>query len=105
MSDVDKLIENPESVKNKIDYDEQMKVIREQMVKKFSEYRTTINYMACDAPITILGLPKATEKILLDFGLLRVYDLFDRDFTEIKGLNAVRIGNLTSCLDKFFSML
>lgn len=99
------LIENIEEVNNKIENEQQMKKIREEVLKKFENYRKTLNYMAADAPIGILCLPKKVENILLDNGLLRIYDLFDCDFTKIKGLGISRIGDLTSCLDKFFSML
>ncbi len=105
MSDVNKLIENPETVKQNFEYEEKMKKIREEVVKKFTEYRTTMNYMASDAPITILCLSKQIENALITHGCLRIYDLFDLDFTEVKGLGIRRIGVLTSSLDKFFSML
>jgi hypothetical protein len=105
MSNENKLIENPESVKKNFEYEENIKKIKEEISKKFSEYRTTLNYMAADAPIGILCLPKAIEISLINHGCLRIYDLFDLDFVEVKGLGVRRIGELTACLDKFFSML
>lgn len=105
MSDNDKLLESPEELKKKIEYDEQMRKIHEEVVKKINDYRNTMNYMAADAPIEVLCLPKSIEKLLFDSGLLRIYDLFDRDFTKIKGLDIVRTRELTTSLDKFFSML
>ena len=99
------LNDNVETVNNNFEYDMQMKKIREAVAKKFEEYIKTISYMAADAPIGVLCLPEVIEKALRDHGLLRVYDLFDCDFTEVKGLGVVRIGQLTTCLDKFFSML
>ena len=105
MSDVNKLIENPETVKLNFEYEEKLRKIREEVSKKFTEYRTTLNYMAADAPISILCLPPAIESALSAHGCLRIYDLFDLDFTKIKGLGVVRIRELTSSLDKFFSML
>ena len=42
---------------------------------------------------------------LINHGCNRIYDLFDCDFTKIKGLGVSRIRDLTACLDKFFSML
>lgn len=99
-------IENvKENVKENIEIDEEIKKIKRELFKKFEEYKKTINYMATDAPIEILCLPKKIEKILLDQGFLRVYDLFDVDFVKIKGLGKSRIRDLTSCLDQFFSML
>ena len=89
-----------------IKFEEDLKLqrIKEELVKSFAMYRKTLNFMAADAPMGVLCLPKSTETILAREGLHRVYDLFDRDLTEIKGLGAVRIGDLTSRLDKFFTM-
>lgn len=97
-------MDNIESVNNNIEKDMQLLKIKEEVLKKLSEYRTTLMYMASDAPISILCLPKVTENILLSNGFLRVYDLFNRDFVEIKGLGTTRIRDLTSRLDQFFSM-
>lgn len=105
MSDDNKLIETIDSVKNNLEYEEKMRILREQVSKKFNEYRTTLNYMAADAPIGTLCLPPVIENALLAHGCLRIYDLFDLDFTEVKGLGVRRVGELTSSLDKFFSML
>lgn len=105
MLDNDKIIENPESVKNNLEYNETMKKIREELIKRFSDYRKTMDKMTTDAPIAILCLPKAIETCLFDHGCRRIYDLFDVDFTEVKGLGVRRIGDLTASLDKFFSML
>lgn len=101
----DKLIEDPDIVNNKIEYDRQMKEIQEQIVKKFKDYRNTINYMAADAPIETLCLAPAIEKALLDHGLLRIYDLLDCDLTKVKRLGVRRIDLLTTSLNQFFSML
>lgn len=99
-------------VKTSLDYVEKhfeseldMKKLREELLKCYSDYQKTISYMVADAPIEALCLPKATENILLSNGLLRVYDLFNMDFTKIKGLGSVRIRDLTSRLEQFFSML
>lgn len=89
---------------NKIEYDMQMKKIKENLLKSLQDYRKTMKYMVSDAPIAILCLPKGIEKILLDNGFLRVYDLFDRDFTEVKGLGIVCAGKITTCLNQFVSM-
>jgi hypothetical protein len=105
MSNSNKLIESEESVKNNLEYDQQMRKIKEEVLKKFEDYRKTLNYMAADAPIGILCLKPEVEKILLAHGLLRIYDLFDCDFTKIKGFGVVRIRYLTSCLDQLFSMM
>lgn len=79
--------------------------LKKELAKKFDEYQTTIKYMLADAPIEVLCLPKTIEKILLDQGFLRIYDLFNVDLVEIKGIGVTRVQQLTTCLDKFFSML
>lgn len=78
--------------------------INEELLKGLTNYRNTLSYMAGDAPIGVLCLPKTIEKILLRNGCLRVYDLFDCDFAKIKGLGKVRIRNLTSSLNEFLSI-
>lgn len=104
MFNENKLIENIENVKNNLEYDQQMKKIREEVKERFKFYEKTLKYMASDAPLGILCLPTAIEKALIAHGCLRVYDLFDLDFTEVKGLGTIRIGHLTACLDQFFAM-
>lgn len=105
MSDNDNVKENLENVNNNFEYDLKMQKLKEEVLKKFDDYRNTLNYMACDAPIGILCLPPVIEKILLDHGCLRIYDLIDLDFVKIKGIGVSRIKDLTSRLDQFFSML
>mgnify|MGYP001601849653 FL=1 len=97
--------DDTQSVNNNIEYDFKMQKIREEVLKKFSEYSRTLNFMMADAPISILCLSKAIETSLTNHGCLRVYDLFDCDFTKVKGLGEVRIRDLTTSLDKFLSML
>jgi pyruvate/oxaloacetate carboxyltransferase len=94
-----------ENLKQDIEKEELLKKVREEVLKRLGEYRKSISYLACDAPISVLCLPKSIENILTDQGWLRVYDLFDRDFTKIEGLTEVRLRNLTARLDQFFSML
>ena len=94
-----------EDVNNNFEQDLQIKKIREELLKKFDDYRITINYMAADAPIAILCLPSTTEKILIANGFVRVYDIFNVDFTKIKGLGIVRIRDLTTRINQFLSML
>lgn len=99
------LMDNVENVNNNLEQDLKMKELRDQVLKKFDDYRITLNYMAADAPIGVLCLPTATEKILIDNGFLRIYDVFNVDLTKIKGLGVVRIRDLTSRIDQFLSML
>jgi hypothetical protein len=94
-----------ENLEKNIEQEELLKKVREEVLKRLGEYRKSISYLACDAPISVLCLPKTIENILIDQGWLRIYDLFDRDFTEIEGLTDVRLRNLTARLDQFFSML
>lgn len=105
MSTRENVKENIESVKDNIEYEMQLKKIKEEVVKKLEDYRKTINFMAADAPLGVLCLPKVIETALLGHGCLRIYDLFNLDFTEVKGLGVTRIRDLTSRLDEFFSML
>lgn len=98
-------MENTDNLNNSFQYDLEMKKFKEELSKRFSEYQQTMKFMAADAPIEVLCLPSQTQKILLDQGFLRVYDLFDVDFVKIKGFGAVRVGQLTTCLDQFLSML
>jgi len=97
--------ESIDNVNKNIEYDLEMKKIRKEVVKRFGDYRVTINFMAADAPIAILCLPSATETILVGAGFLRVYDLFNVDFTKVKGLGVIRIRDLATRLDQFLSML
>lgn len=87
------------------EHEKMIEKLREELFQKFQDYKTTLNYMATDAPIEILCLPTSIEKALLEHGLIRIYDLFDVDFTKVKGLGVTRIRHLTTCLDQFFSML
>ena len=105
MDDNINLKESINNVNNNFEKDLEMAKLKEELRKKFDDYQTTMKFMLADAPIEILCLEHKLEKILLDNGFLRIYDIFDVDFTKIKGLGAIRIRNLTSSLDKFFSML
>lgn len=78
--------------------------IKKKLLGSFENYKRTMLYMSCDAPIEILCLPKAIETILVNDGVSRVYDLLDRDLTKIKGLGDIRRGELASRLNKFISM-
>lgn len=93
-----------EGVNENIEKDMMMQKIREELIKKLSEYRNTINHLAADAPISALCLPKKVEKCLLDYGLLRIYDLFNCDFAKIEGLDDVMRSNLTARFNEFFSV-
>lgn len=105
MSDIDSLKENLENVNSKFEFDIDMEKLKKELIKKFSDYQQTMKFLTADAPIQVLCLPVRVQKILLDNGFLRVYDIFDVDFTKIKGLTASNIRDLTTCIDQFFSML
>ena len=113
MNDNDNVKENFENVKDffekltttELVVDLDMAKLKADLKEKFKNYEKTIKYMLADAPIQVLCLPTAIENILLDNGFLRVYDLFDANFVEIKGLGVARIRHLTACFDKFISML
>lgn len=88
-----------------IEYEMHLERVKNEVLKKFEDYRMTMKFLAADAPIAVLCLNPEIEKILSDHGFLRIYDLFDVDFVKIKGLGVARIRHLTTSLDKFFSML
>lgn len=104
MDDNPNVKENVDNV-NSLETELYMKKLKDELRKSFQNYEQTIKFMLADAPIEVLCLPSATEKLLLDNGLLRVYDLFDLDLVKIKGLGIARTRHVTSCLDKFLSML
>lgn len=84
------------------------KSIANKINKEFAEsverYHKNIYYMSADVPIEVLCLPKVIENILINEGWLRVYDLFNRDFTKIKGFGVTRIRDLTTRLDQFIAI-
>ncbi len=102
---LDNVTDSPQSVNSNFEYDMKMQKMREELAKGFAEYRNSISFMVADAPISVLCLTPVIENALLDHGFLRVYDLFNRDFTKVKGLGATRIRELTASLDKFLAML
>lgn len=72
--------------------------------KDLAHWRKLLAYMGANVPIQVLCLPKPIEKSLLSCGILRVYDLIDRDLTEIKGIGVARADLLASRLDEFFTV-
>lgn len=109
MDDINNVKENFEIVKENIEKnfenDLDMVKLKQELRKKFSEYQTTMKFMLADAPIEVLCLDPKIEKILTDQGFLRIYDLFNVDLVEIKGIGVVRVKQLAARLDQFFSML
>jgi|SRR5579863_444753 len=105
MDDLNELTSTLERSVSHLEYDMQVKKIKEELIKKFTDYQKTILYLSADAPITILNLPKSIENSLMIHGCLRVYDIIDLDFTKVKGLGTVRIRELTTRLNEFLSML
>lgn len=76
----------------------------EEFKKNLGHYRNVLSYMGANVPIEVLCLPKVIENALLKDGCLRVYDLINRDLTEIKGIGRDRLALLTSRLDEFFTI-
>ena len=74
------------------------------MKKSLAHYRQILSYMGANVPIQVLCLPKVIEKTLTAEGIVRVYDLINRDLTEIKGLGQARLDLLASRLDQFFTV-
>lgn len=78
--------------------------VRKKTLDSYKNYRNMMHYLSADAPIGVLCLPKSTENLLINNGFLRVYDIFDRDLTEIKGLTNTGIDLITARLNNFLSM-
>ena len=79
-------------------------IIKKSLLEFCENYKKTISYMYADVPIGVLCLSKTIETILLRNGIVRVYDLIDRDLTKIKGIGHRRVRDLTASLDKFLSV-
>lgn len=77
---------------------------QEKLQEDLSHYRRTMYFLGANVPIGVLCLPKVIESALIDDGCLRVYDLINRDLTEIKGIGRSRLSLLTSRLDEFLSI-
>ena len=78
--------------------------IIEESKKNLAHYRNVLQFMGANIPIQALCLPKPIENALLRADCLRVYDLINRDFTEIKGIGRDRADILASRLDEFFTV-
>jgi len=76
----------------------------DEIQKNLAHYRQVIGYMSANVPLGVLCLPKKLEKVLSSDGCIRVYDLINRDLTEIKGIGEKSISLLTSRLDEFFTI-
>lgn len=98
-------LNNIDNVESNFEQDIKMEQLRKELAKKFDEYRLTVSFMAADAPLEVLCLPPVIENALLTHGCLRIYDLFNCNFVEVKGLGARRIRYLTTRLNEFLSML
>lgn len=105
MDDINNVKETFGNINNNFEHDLDMAKLKQELKKKFDDYQTTMKFMLADAPIQILCLNPRVETILLDEGFLRIYDLFNADLVKVKGLGIVRIKELTTRLDQFFSML
>jgi hypothetical protein len=103
--DDNNLKEKFENINNNFEHDIDMAKLKQELKQKFDDYQNTMKFMLADAPIEVLCLNLKIQTILLDEGFLRIYDLFDVDLIKVKGLGVVRIKELTTRLDQFFSML
>lgn len=104
MNTLENVKEKFEKVNSNFEKEQQLELLRKELKERFLSYNKTMTYLAADAPISILCLDTATERLLLKGGCTRVYDLFNMDFTKIKGLGVVRVRDLTARLDQFVSM-
>ena len=78
--------------------------IKEEVLKKLVEYNNTMQFMATDAPIEVLCLPKQIERALLNAGITRIFELLNCNLREIKGLGVARVNRLTASLNEFIAM-
>lgn len=78
-----------------------VKQINKKLLESLANYKKITSLMAADIPIQALCLDKPIEKILLNNGFLRVYDILNMDLTKIKGLGKIRIRQLTARLNEF----
>lgn len=78
--------------------------INKKLLESLQNYKDIVKYMGGDMPIGCLCLPAKYEKKLLENGILRVYDLFNRDLAKIKGVGKVGVGYLTASLNQFIFM-
>ena len=84
--------------------DEQKQKVNEELKKALGVYRSNIMMMSLDVPISALCLSKKVEQILARHNVHRLYDLINRDLTEIEGISSDTARNLTTSLDQFLSM-
>lgn len=80
-----------------------VKKINKKLTESLNNYRKFVSYMSGDMPIEAMCLPKPIEKALRNAGIMRVYDLFDRDLTKIKGIGKIRSRDLNASLEQFIS--
>lgn len=78
--------------------------INKKLLQSLENYNKMLVHSMTDIPLGCLCLDHKTEEILLKNGFRRVFDLIDVDLTEIKGLGKIRIGKITTSLDKFLTM-
>lgn len=97
--------ENIENVKENIEYEMKMQKLKEDLVKSFESYNSTLKYLAADAPIETLCLPASLVDILIGNGILRIYDVFNMDLAKIKGIGPIRLRQLTTSVNQFLSMI
>ncbi len=76
----------------------------DELAKSVIRYRDIMEKLEADLPLQCLCLPKSIEKILLDMGCLRIYDVVGLDLTKIKGIGDRRRAILSACLNQFLSM-
>lgn len=84
--------------------EEPKKDSKQKLDEDLRHYRTVLYFMGANVPIGVLCLPPQIEKLLIDDGCVRVYDLINRDLAKIKGIGKTRLSFLTARLDEFLSV-
>ena len=72
--------------------------------KDFQDYSRMLAFVKGDVPLEVLCLSKTILSVLHREGFTRVNELLAKDISTIKGLGISRIGDLTTSLNKFFSI-
>ena len=99
------LSESESEVNTKFERDMQLAKIRKELLESYENYNKVISQMGMDAPIEVLCLPQAINKILLREGCRRIPEVLKLDLTKVKGLGVTRQWELTTSLNQFLSML
>lgn len=104
MVDEEKIKKDSENVNNYFEKDIFTEKARKLLFESLQNYKETIRKLTLDIPIQSLCLKKKTEKLLINNGIFRVYDISDINLAKVEGLDDSTIANLTSIVDQLLLM-